>query len=152
MNSAKAELLNVFDGTDNGQLKSFCGIEINIKDGKISLSMEYYWNKLMKKFNVAANEIEDSPIKTKVKRSDCPNHRFYHLWIHTLPFGLSLPSQRDDQSDACTGNTTFRFTYKTSTIHQRNQKLDPKLFQRYNSSLWHGFCILLLCRFSPRRR
>ena len=72
MNSAKAELLKVFDGTDNGELKSFCGVEVKIKNDKISLSMEYYWNKLMKKFNVAANETEDSPIKTKVKRSDCP--------------------------------------------------------------------------------
>jgi hypothetical protein len=118
MNSAKAELFKVFDGTDNGELKSFCGVKVNIKDEKNNLSMEYYWNKLMKKFNVAANEIEDSPIKTEVKRSDCPttpneklrnlstDHRFYHLWIHTLPFGLSFPSQRDDQSDACSGTTT----------------------------------------------
>ena len=41
-------------------------------EGKICLSMEYYWNKLMKKFKMNENETEDSPIKTKLKRSECP--------------------------------------------------------------------------------
>jgi hypothetical protein len=72
MNEAKKELLGVFDGTDNGNLTSFCGVEVRISEDKICLSMEYYWNKLMKKFKVNANEIEDSPVKTKVKRSECP--------------------------------------------------------------------------------
>jgi transposase InsO family protein len=72
MNEAKAELLNAFQGTDNGNLSSFCGVEVRMNDHTTSLSMEYYWNKLMRKFNVKDNEIENSPIKTKIKRSECP--------------------------------------------------------------------------------
>jgi hypothetical protein len=29
--------------------------------------MEYYWKKLMAKFNIPENEVEDSPIKTKIR-------------------------------------------------------------------------------------
>ena len=72
MNSAKAELLTAFEGTDNGNLSSFCGVEVKSNPNGISLSIEYYWDKLMKKFEIEQNEIEESPIKTKVKRSDCP--------------------------------------------------------------------------------
>jgi hypothetical protein len=72
MNGAKADLLQAFDGTDNGNLTSFCGVEIKVTDNQISLSMEYYWKKLMEKFNVPENEVEDSPIKTKILRSECP--------------------------------------------------------------------------------
>jgi hypothetical protein len=35
--------------------------------------MEYYWDKLMKKFDVNPDEVESSPLKTKIKRSECPN-------------------------------------------------------------------------------
>jgi hypothetical protein len=35
--------------------------------------MEYYWNKLMKKFDVKSDEIESAPLKTKIKRSECPD-------------------------------------------------------------------------------
>jgi transposase InsO family protein len=72
MNSAKSELLNAFEGTDNGILTSFCGVEIKSDEGKVSLSMEYYWDKLMRKFNVKPDETENSPLKTKIKRSECP--------------------------------------------------------------------------------
>jgi transposase InsO family protein len=72
MNEAKAELLNAFQGTDNGNLTSFCGVEVRTNDDQTSLSMEYYWNKLMKKFDVKDDEIEPSPLKTKIKRSECP--------------------------------------------------------------------------------
>jgi hypothetical protein len=72
MNSAKAELLQAFEGTDNGDLTSFCGVEVRTTEGQISLSMEYYWDKLMRKFNVKPNETENSPLKTKIKRSECP--------------------------------------------------------------------------------
>jgi transposase InsO family protein len=72
MNAAKEDLLKAFDGTDNGNLTSFCGVEIKVKENQISLSMEYYWNKLMAKFNVPEHEVEDSPIKTKILRSECP--------------------------------------------------------------------------------
>jgi hypothetical protein len=72
MNAAKADLLLAFDGTDNGNLTSFCGVEIKVTDNQISLSMEYYWQKLMEKFKVPENEVEDSPIKTKILRSECP--------------------------------------------------------------------------------
>ena len=72
MNSAKAELLTAFEGTDNGNLTSFCGVEVKSNSDGISLSIEYYWDKLMRKFEIKQDEIEDSPIKTKIKRSDCP--------------------------------------------------------------------------------
>ena len=72
MNEAKSQLLEAFDGTDNGNLKSFCGVEIKTTENQISLSMEYYWRKLMDKFSVPQNETEDSPLKSKILRSDCP--------------------------------------------------------------------------------
>jgi hypothetical protein len=72
MNSAKAELLQAFEGTDNGILTSFCGVEIQSNEEQVSLSMEYYWDKLMRKFKVQPDEIESSPLKTKIKRSECP--------------------------------------------------------------------------------
>ena len=72
MNTAKAELLQAFEGTDNGNLTSFCGVEVKTSQNQISLSMEYYWDKLMRKFEIKHDEVEDSPIKTKIKRSECP--------------------------------------------------------------------------------
>ena len=72
MVDAKAELLQAFAGTDNGKLSSFCGVEIRTNERQVSLSMEYYWDKLMRKFNVQEDEIENSPLKTKIKRSECP--------------------------------------------------------------------------------
>jgi hypothetical protein len=72
MTESKAELLQAFEGTDNGKLTSFCGVEVITSDEQTSLSMEYYWNKLMQKFKVQPEEIENSPLKTKIKRSDCP--------------------------------------------------------------------------------
>jgi hypothetical protein len=73
MNEAKAELLTAFEGTDNGNLSSFCGVEVKTSTNRISLCMEYYWDKLMKKFDVNPDEVESSPLKTKIKRSECPN-------------------------------------------------------------------------------
>jgi hypothetical protein len=75
MNEAKAELLQAFEGTDNGNLSSFCGVEVRVDECQISLSMEYCWNKLMRKFHVKDNEVENSPLKTKIKRSECPAER-----------------------------------------------------------------------------
>jgi hypothetical protein len=72
MNAAKAELLHAFEGTDNEDLTSFCGVEVRSNEQMTSLSMEYYWDKLMKKFNVRDDEIENSPLKTKIIRSECP--------------------------------------------------------------------------------
>jgi hypothetical protein len=72
MNAAKSELLAVFEGTDNGDLTSFCGVEVKQSDGQTSLCMEYYWKKLMTKFDVKPDEIENAPLKTKIKRSECP--------------------------------------------------------------------------------
>jgi hypothetical protein len=72
MNLAKATLLQAFEGTDNGNLTSFCGVEIKSDEGQVSLSMEYYWNKLMRKFHVKPDEVESSPLKSKIKRSECP--------------------------------------------------------------------------------
>ena len=72
MVDAKAELLQAFTGTDNGNLSSFCGVEIRSNERQVSLSMEYYWDKLMRKFHVQDDEIENAPLKTKIKRSECP--------------------------------------------------------------------------------
>ena len=79
MNSAKTVLLQAFEGTDNGILTSFCGVEVISDEGKVSLSMEYYWDKLMRKFDVQPDEIEISPLKTKIKRSECPTEPDAHL-------------------------------------------------------------------------
>jgi hypothetical protein len=79
MNSAKTALLQAFEGTDNGILTSFCGVEVRSDEGKVSLSMEYYWDKLMRKFDVQPDEIEISPLKTKIKRSECPTEPDAHL-------------------------------------------------------------------------
>jgi hypothetical protein len=79
MNSAKASLLQAFEGTDNGILTSFCGVKVKSDEGQVSLSMEYYWDKLMRKFHVQPDEIESSPLKTKIKRSECPIEPDEHL-------------------------------------------------------------------------
>ncbi len=79
MNSAKAELLKAFEGTDNGILTSFCGVEIKSNEGQVSLNMEYYWDKLMRKFKVQPDEIESSPLKTKIKRS-CQDYTKQYRW------------------------------------------------------------------------
>jgi hypothetical protein len=73
MNAAKAELLAVFEGTDNGNLSSFCGVEVKQSEDQTSLCMAYYWKKLMKKFDVKPDEIENAPLKSKIKRSECPD-------------------------------------------------------------------------------
>jgi hypothetical protein len=41
----KERLLKAFEGVDQGDLKSFCGVEIDISDTQINLSMAYYWKK-----------------------------------------------------------------------------------------------------------
>ena len=72
MNHEKAQLLKAFEGVDQGDLKSFCGVEIDISDTQINLSMAYYWKKVMKRFGISAQDKSDSPIKTKICRNDCP--------------------------------------------------------------------------------
>jgi hypothetical protein len=68
----KTLLLKAFDGVDQGDLTSFCGVEISASPQSISLSMNYYWDKLMKKFNVSDKDVENVPLTSKIKRSDCP--------------------------------------------------------------------------------
>ena len=68
----KATLLRAFEGIDQGNLSSFCGVEVEISDKGISLSMQYYWDKIMKRFGISTNAKEDKPIKTKIKRTECP--------------------------------------------------------------------------------
>jgi hypothetical protein len=72
MNATKTELLEVFEGTDNGDLTSFCEVEVKRSVNHINLCMEYYWNKFMKKLAVKDDEIENAPLKTKTTRSECP--------------------------------------------------------------------------------
>jgi hypothetical protein len=69
MIASKAELLQSFEGTDNEKLASFCGVEVKTTEDQTILSMEYYWDKLMQKFKVKPDEIENSPLKTKIKQS-----------------------------------------------------------------------------------
>jgi hypothetical protein len=69
----KENLLKAFDGVDQGNLKSFCGVEIDISDTKITLSMQYYWKKVMKRFGISAQEKADRPITTKINKIDCPS-------------------------------------------------------------------------------
>jgi hypothetical protein len=72
LNKTKKQLLQAFDGVDQGDLTSFCGVEVDVQKDSISLSMGYYWDKLMQKFNIGPNDVEDSPIRSKVRRSECP--------------------------------------------------------------------------------
>jgi hypothetical protein len=72
LNETKKQLLQAFDGVDQGDLTSFCGVEIDIKQDSISLSMNYYWKKLMQKFGISPTDTEDTPIRSKVRRSECP--------------------------------------------------------------------------------
>ena len=67
----KEQLLKAFEGVDQGDLKSFCGVEIDISDTQITLSMKYYWKKVMKRFGISNDEKADRPIKTKITKSDC---------------------------------------------------------------------------------
>jgi hypothetical protein len=112
MNAAKAELLQAFDGTDNGNLKYFCGVEVNISDNQINLSMEYYWKKLMTKFNIEHDDIENSPLKTKLKRSECPKEpdeqlKTSYLWLHALQIGPRFPGEYADKNHAFSSGTTL---------------------------------------------
>ena len=91
----KDRLLKVFEGVDQGILKSFCGVEIDISDSKISLSMNYYWRKVMKKFGIAEYEKEERPLKSKINKSDCPKtpdektKRTYLQIIGSIIFGFT---------------------------------------------------------------
>jgi hypothetical protein len=87
MTAAKAQLLQAFEGTDNGKLSSFCGVEVRSSKDQISLSMEYYWKKLMTKFNVRDDEIEISPLKSKILRSECPeepDEKMKHSYLQII--------------------------------------------------------------------
>jgi hypothetical protein len=68
----KETLLKAFEGIDQGNLSSFCGVEVEISDNGITLSMNYYWEKIFKRFGVSAEAKQDKPLKTKIKRTDCP--------------------------------------------------------------------------------
>jgi hypothetical protein len=72
LDETKKQLLQAFDGVDQGNLTSFCGVEVDVQETSISLSMGYYWNKLMQKFNIGPNDVEDTPIRAKVRRVECP--------------------------------------------------------------------------------
>ena len=68
----KQTLLRAFEGVDQGNLSSFCGVEVEINENGIKLSMEYYWQKIMKRFGIANEAKEDKPIKAKVNKTECP--------------------------------------------------------------------------------
>ena len=104
--AAKRELLLTFEGVNQGDLKSFCGVQVNIDSGGISLSMKYYWEKIMKKFVIADWEAEAAPITSKVFRDDRPevpepalkndvphNYWFCNFWVHPLSPGPRICSR-----------------------------------------------------------
>jgi transposase InsO family protein len=72
MLNEKENLLKAFDGVDQGNLSSFCGVEVNINDNGITLSMAYYWDKIMKRFGISTDAKEDKPIKSKINKMECP--------------------------------------------------------------------------------
>ena len=72
-NTQYAILSKAFEGVDQGILKSFCGVEIDIQDSKISLTMNYYWKRIMQRFGIHDHEKEQRPLKTKVSKDDCPS-------------------------------------------------------------------------------
>jgi hypothetical protein len=91
----KKILLEAFEGVDQGSLSSFCGVEINIDEKGIALSMTYYWNKVLKRFGILDNDKQDKPIKTKVNRNDCPTivneerKKTYLQMIGSIIFGFT---------------------------------------------------------------
>ncbi len=137
MNVAKADLLKAFDGTDNGNLTSFCGVEIKVKENQISLSMEYYWNKLMAKFNVPEHEVEDSPVKTKILRSECPAvpdpaiKNNYLQVIGSIIYGFThcrldlafLVNLMTRVMHSPAEQATLQASPQTTTLHQRDKEL-----------------------------
>ena len=70
MVAAKASLLEAFEGVDQGNLSSFCGVAVQIDGNRTSLSMKYYWESLVKKFGVC--DEKNMPITEKLKREECP--------------------------------------------------------------------------------
>ena len=72
MEFIKKLLLEAFEGSDQGVLTSFCGVKIDVKDSGVSLSMSYYWDKVLKKFGIKPTDVESSPIIAKINRADCP--------------------------------------------------------------------------------
>ena len=91
----KKSLLKAFEGVDQGNLSSFCGVEIEITEDKISLSMNYYWKKIMKRFGIAENKKADKPLQRKINRNDCPTtkneerKRTYLQIIGSIIFGYT---------------------------------------------------------------
>jgi hypothetical protein len=68
----KEKLLSAFEGVDQGTLRSFCGVEIDISASGIFLSMNYYWTKVMERFKISKDQKADKPLKTKINKTDCP--------------------------------------------------------------------------------
>jgi hypothetical protein len=95
MMKEKHTLLEAFEGVDQGSLSSFCGVEINIDEKGIALSMKYYWNKVMKRFGILDDEKQDKPINVKVNRNDCPakvneeRKKTYLQMIGSIIFGFT---------------------------------------------------------------
>ena len=91
----KDTLLKAFDGVDQGTLKSFCGVEIDISENKITLSMRYYWKKVMQRFGILPQDKEDRPLKSKISKDDCPkspdeNRKMTYLQIiGSIIFGFT---------------------------------------------------------------
>jgi hypothetical protein len=108
----KEKLLKAFEGVDQGTLSSFCGVEINISDSQITMSMKYYWNKILQRFGISANDFEDRPLKTKIDKKDCPdttneaylpsNNRLDYFRLYALSIGFGFCSWNAHESHALT--------------------------------------------------
>jgi len=70
--NAKATLLSMFDGRDLGDVKTFCGVQINRRKDGISLNLKAYWNRVLKFAGLLQGPAVRRPINEKVSTIDCP--------------------------------------------------------------------------------
>jgi hypothetical protein len=160
MESTNKTLLEAFDGVDQGDLTSFCGVEIDRQSDSISLSMDYYWKKLMDKFNIGPKDTEDSPIRTKVRRSKCPpvpnkarkKTEFLQI-IGSILYGYTSPprprlcSRNDDPRYVLSQRRASLSIKKPPPLYQLHPSLASSLSPRPFNYLWYGLRLLWWRRF-----
>jgi hypothetical protein len=123
--------------------------------------MEYYWNKLLDKFNISAHETEDAPLKTKILRSECPTVpdpaiKNNYLQIIGSIYGfthcrldLAFPVNMMTRVMHSPAEQHLKLLQKLLRyINGTNKELGSNLLQGCNGLLWHGFRVLFLCRLS----
>ena len=122
--------------------------------------MEYYWDKLMRKFDIKEDEIENSPIKTKILRSECPTipdeklKTNYLQIIGSIIYGYTH----------CRLDLSFPVHMLTRVMHspaEAHYNLLKKLLRYINgtknwdltyykdATVYYGIHFFLLCRLRP---